>query len=544
MSRTALSLLTVVVVLSCGPVLFASVTTDLAEERMLIASNVWPSDQFGNAVAIDGDTAVIGAYSHGPPSDSGIAYVFEKTPTGWSEVAILTASNPGAGDWFGWSVGISGDTVVVGAPAGDTTTVANAGTAYVFERPAGGWMNMTETAMLTASDAILAHGLGNAVAISGDTIVVADESNQIFGFLSGAAYVFERPAGGWSDMTETAKLWASNGSGSDRFGNDVSISGDTIAVGSRLDNTPFGSTTGSVFVFDRPLSGWASSTEDHWLFSPTLQQTDQFGSSVSIDGDTLAIGAEGANDGCPGVSGCSSGAAYIFVRNGQQWSEQARLLADDPKNQAFFGRQLDVCGDRVAVGSPGNAYSSVIVFDRSGTTWSRTKRLTSANAHGYDTFGGSVELDGEHVLCGADHYDGGGYNLAGAAFMFSPDSNQWTDLGNGLAGVNGVPTLEGDATLLDESVFRLDVTGAAPSAIAAWIVGASALNAPFEGGVLVPSLDIVVIFPTNGNGEAMLAGTWPAAVPTGVTLWFQTWIADAAAPQGAAATNGLSITSP
>src|SRR5207245_1665203 len=146
-----------------------------------------------------------------------------------TETAKLTASDGAAGDQFGGAVAISGDTVVVGACADDIGANSNQGSAYVFVKPGAGWSTMTETAKLTASDGAAGDQFGGAVAISGDTVVVGASADDIGANSNqGSAYVFVKPGAGWSTMTETAKLTASDGAAGDEFGGAVAISGDTV----------------------------------------------------------------------------------------------------------------------------------------------------------------------------------------------------------------------------------------------------------------------------------------------------------------------------
>ncbi len=152
----------------------------------------------------------------------------------WIQAAKLTASDGAASDSFGASVAVSGDTIVVGADGTHVGANLAQGSAYVFVKPTGGWSGMTQTAKLTASDGVAYDHFGISVAISGDTIVVgASGSNSS----QGAAYVFVKPTGGWTGaMTQTAKLTASDGAANDYFGGSVAISGDTIVVGAYGDD--------------------------------------------------------------------------------------------------------------------------------------------------------------------------------------------------------------------------------------------------------------------------------------------------------------------
>jgi len=195
-------------------------------------------DIFGVSVAISGDTIVVGA--SGEDSYTGSAYVFVKPTDGWSNMtktAKLSASDGAMFDWFGHSVTISGDTIVVGAFEDDS--------AYVFVKPTGGWSNMTQTAKLTAG--VAGYNFGISVAISGDTIVIGAEK---VGLYRGSAYVFVKPTGGWSNMTHTAELIASDCARYDSFGISVAISGDIIVVGASGDNITY-TDQGSAYVFQK-----------------------------------------------------------------------------------------------------------------------------------------------------------------------------------------------------------------------------------------------------------------------------------------------------
>ena len=227
----------------------------------LTAGDGAASDWLGNSVSMSGDYLIVGAYGDDDKgSDSGSAYVFERTEIGWIERAKLTASDGASGDNLGWSVIISGDYVIVGAPGDDSA----AGSAYLFAKPEGGWTDMTETAKLTASDRTASDSFGRSVSISGDYAIVGAPGDDDKGSGSGSAYLFAKPEGGWTDMTETAKLTASDGYGhiylvSDYFGTSVSISGEYVIVGASGDDTA----AGSAYLFAKPQDGWADMTETH-----------------------------------------------------------------------------------------------------------------------------------------------------------------------------------------------------------------------------------------------------------------------------------------
>ena len=186
-------------------------------------------------------------------SASGSAYLFEKPSGGWAnatEDAKFTASDPAASDFFGLSVSISGDTVLVGAFGND------AGSAYLFEKPSVGWSNATEDAKFTANNIAATGQFGYSVAISGDMVVVGAPSDDDGANNSGSAYLFEKPSGGWVTATENAKLTASDATESDAFGRSVTISGNTVVIGADRDDTDtLGDDSGSAYIFKAKTQG-------------------------------------------------------------------------------------------------------------------------------------------------------------------------------------------------------------------------------------------------------------------------------------------------
>ncbi len=269
------------------------------------------SDSLGSAVSISDNAIVAG--EPGPLLGGGIdaghaaAYVFVKPATGWkrmTQTAELRASGGVLSDEFGFSVAANGNTVVVGARSATSSGVRKfQGAAYVFVEPAQGWVDMTQTAKLTASDAAYADYLGTSVSVSGNT-VVAGASGA--GSSAGAAYVFVMPAGGWTNMTETAEL--TSGISGDLLGYSVANRGNIVVAGA--PRWPAYDGKGAAYLFVEPKTGWKSTSK----FSAKLTASDgavndYFGLSVSISGNTIASGAYGATIG----SNSQQGAAYIFA---------------------------------------------------------------------------------------------------------------------------------------------------------------------------------------------------------------------------------------
>ena len=228
-------------------------------ETKLAASDIAANTLFGRSVAMDGDTLVIGApLDDSNGVDSGAAYVFTRDSSGsWRQAVKLVASDGAADNYFGHTVAVDGDTVVVGVYRDSE----EAGSVYVFTKPAGGWTTgATETAKLTASDGAAGDRFGISVAVNGDTVVVGAYLGSQNVAYSGSAYVFTRDSSGvWR---QTAKLAASDGESGDYFGYSVAVDGDTVMVGAWLDDVGSAKPdSGSVYVFTKPAGGWTTGTE-------------------------------------------------------------------------------------------------------------------------------------------------------------------------------------------------------------------------------------------------------------------------------------------
>jgi len=293
------------------------------QRAKLTASDGASNDRLGYSVSMSGDTVVVGApykdvYGN---ADQGAAYVFVKPDTGWADItetATLTASDGVTNDLFGFSVSISGDTIVVGAPDADVGGNADMGAAYVYRRPTGGWADMTETGKLTTSDGTAHDLLGQSVAISGDTVVVGAHQHNVGAKADqGAAYVFVKPSSGWAVITETAMLTASNGTAGDNLGYSVSISGDTVVVGAQNRDVGGNTNQGSAYVFERPLTGWVNVTETATLTASDGAADDRLGVSVSISEDTIVVGARGDDID----TNVDQGSAYVYQMPVGGWAD-------------------------------------------------------------------------------------------------------------------------------------------------------------------------------------------------------------------------------
>ncbi len=434
------------------------------------------------------------------------------------------ASNTDAGDAFGYSVAIDGDTLVIGAPneasaatgvngdQGDNSA-DDAGAAYVFVREAGTW---TQQAYLKASNAETLDRFGYRVGISGDTIVVATpgedsnatgvDGNQANNSANngGAVYVFVRTAGAWSQQ---AYLKASNTGSDDTFGDSVAISGDTIVVGAGGEdsNATFvngdqtnnaASVAGAAYVFVRNGAAWA---QQAYLKPTNTGVGDAFGIGVDVSGNTIVIGSVGEDSSATGVNGAqnnegalNSGAAYVFVRNGTIWTQQAYLKASNAAANDQFGGSVSISGDTVVIGataedsaatgvngdqtdnselSSGAAY----VFTRTGTTWSQQAYVKASNAQYSDYFGYSLAIRGDRLVVGANNeqststgVNGNQYadvaTGSGAAYLFTRTGGVWSQAAYLKASNTDPNDLFGTSVALSEDAVLVSATGEDSSA--------------------------------------------------------------------------------
>ena len=482
----------------------------ISQQAYLKASIPGENDVFGFSVAISGDTAVVGAYSEDSAATgingdaannladgAGAAYVFVYNGVSWSQQAYLKASNADSGDTFGFSVAISGDTIVVGAR--DERSVATgvngnqgdnqafqAGAAYVFVRSGTTW---SQQAYLKSSNTTVYDQFGTSVAISGDTIVVGapeedsnstgingDQSNDSAA-QSGAVYVFFRSSNGLNPPTwsQQAYLKASNTDSNDYFGSSVAISGDTIIVGAygedsnaagvngeQNDNTIYSS--GAAYVFVRSGTIWS---QQAYLKASNTDYGDTFGVSVAISGNTIVVGAESEDSASTGVNGdqtnnnaLGSGSAYIFIRNGSIWSQQAYLKASNTyaSTVANFGHSVAISGEVVAIGANsessnatginGNQNNNLAhnagaayIFVRNGTAWSQQGYLKASNTEAEDQFGVSVSVSADKLIVGAQTEDSNASGINGDQTNNSLGNSGAAYIFSGLGAMNASPTI-------------------------------------------------------------------------------------------------------
>ena len=425
----------------------------LAQQAYVKASNTRANANFGFPVSISGDTVVVGSFSessnatgvNGNQSDAsapntGAAYVFVRNGTTWTQQAYLKASTfTGGGDNFGGSVAIDGNTIVVGAtrqPSSSTgvngnetdTSAPQSGAAYIFVRSGTTW---SQQAFLKASNTAQLGIFGASVGISANTVVVGAYGNADGGLsFSGSAYVFVRSGTTWSQQ---GYLKVSNPDANDQFGFSVVISADTVVVGAptedsnavgingnQTDNSR--SNSGAAYVFVRNGTAWS---QQAYLKASNSIANLNFAASLAIDGDTLVAGGQYDGSGATGVNGNQSdtskpqsGAAYVFTRSGTSWSQQAYLKASNTTAFTIFGGAVAISDDTILVGSEkensnatgigGNQNDTSLsqsgaayLFARSGTSWSQQAYVKASNTAANYGFGASVAISGDTFVVGS-----------------------------------------------------------------------------------------------------------------------------------------------
>ena len=280
----------------------------------LIAGDGAEEDEFGGSLAVSGDTAVVGAEGAdvGGNADQGAAYVFYRDKGGadaWGQAAKLTAGDGAEEDLFGAAVALSGDTALVGSEEADIGREADQGAAYLFSRDEGGADAWGQVAKLTAGDGAEEDFFGASVALSGDIALVGSEGAEIGGNVDqGAAYLFSRDEGGAGAWGQAAKLTAGDGAEDDRFGAAVAVSGDTALVGSEGADIGDNVDQGAAYLFSRDEGGAGAWGQTAKLTAGDGAGADEFGGSVAVSGDTAVMGAVGAITPSNIV-----GAAYVFA---------------------------------------------------------------------------------------------------------------------------------------------------------------------------------------------------------------------------------------
>lgn len=380
-------------------------------EQKVTASNGMPHDAFGQAIAIRGTTALIGAVD---VNDwEGAIYVFTQTGGVWTEGQEFMADDgvPSDQATFGTAIMIDGATAVIGALGATVNGHANQGAAYVFTESGGIW---SQVAKLVANDGEANNYFGQTAAILGPNIVVGAYGASVNGnALQGAAYVYTNVGGTW---TFAHKLVADDGVGGEFFGHAVAMSGTRALVGApyaSVDGTP---ARGAVYVYDGSTSDW---TQIGKVVADAGDPGDGFGYSLAASATKMVVGAGAVNAG--------QGAAFVFDDDNGAWTQNIRLVADDGAAGEDFGYAVSILdttlivgADRAAVGGhtqQGAAY----VFAQSGGTWTQTQKLTASDGQTDEFYGAFVALSDQSALIGVPYATVDGNAVQGAGYFYQRD---------------------------------------------------------------------------------------------------------------------------
>lgn len=417
-------------VLLCAPVL--GFQTTWQQSTYFKALNAEAGDEFGAAVALSQNFLVIGAPGeasnskgvNGNPlingaADSGAVYVFRKLGAGWKLEGYLKGSNSQAGDRFGSSVAVFGDTIAVGAPLEDSgstginqvqndETAPHAGAVYLFRRVGGSW---TQTHYIKAPNTDAGDQFGHALALTSNRLLV------------GAPY-------------------------------EASLA--TAVNGDLTDNSA--PAAGAVFAYERLGSNWVF---DAYLKAKNTEANEQFGIAVALSENMAFVGADLEDGGSAGINGDgtdnsqpASGAVYSFVRGAGNWSQSEYIKASNPAGGANFGHAIAATDNRLYIGAPGESSASkgvdgnqttgllpeagaAYVFERSGSaSFVQSAYIKASNTNADDRFGVHIAAHGERVLITAVGEDSasGGINgdqfnelspTSGAVYLFARESSTW-----------------------------------------------------------------------------------------------------------------------
>ncbi len=373
-------------------------------EQKVTAQTPAASEQFGYSVVIEGNYAFVGQPF--PSTQGGTVEVYQKSNGTWTFKQVLVASDAANGDQFGLSIDASGTTLAIGAPETEDNSETNHGAVYIFDLQANG--TWTQTVKLTADNKGANDELGFSVAIDGDVVIAGAPSEDTTANNAGAAYVFTRSDGSWS---QTAKLVASDGAENDFFGTAVAISGDTALIGAYADDDN-GSGSGSAYILERDDAGnWNQRAK---LTANDGAAGDIFGVAVSLSGNTALIGAYQDDD-----NGSASGSAYIFEPDETgNWNQRAKLIAPDGVANDMFGFAVSLSGDIAVIGARGTPTGTAYVFQKTAdNVWRQTDQVTASDGISNDSLGAAISVSHMSIVAGAILDDDNG-GSSGTAYFY------------------------------------------------------------------------------------------------------------------------------
>jgi hypothetical protein len=503
------------------------------------------------------------------------------------ETATFLAGDGAASDTFGNSVSLWDDRALV-TSIYDDGIGNDSGSAYIFERQGSTWVQAIK---LIASDEAEDDRYGHSGAIHGDQAIVGARYNQDAGYGSGSAYIYERQGGVW---VETAYLVAATPQPNAFFGQASDIENDVAVVSASIQNGAAGATQGAVHVFGKQGGNW---TETQVLTASDASAGARFGSALSMDGNTLVVGARDESE-----KGAQAGAAYVFESVGGVWTETAKLTAGDPEAGALFGAHVAIHGDVITAtalleDSMGADTGAVYVFERDGAdwvqvakllpdttastlfgtaaiwgdtilvgasfdsqlgqqsgavhcfkridgVWTRTGRFTADTTGDLDAFGTAVALWGTDALISARNAKNSSGVKAGKAYVFD-HVNDIVPYGAGSPGTGGlVPTLTLAGCPGPGGVLDVDIADGAPGSLAIVFFGLNQDAWPLVGCTLLtyPLLPLELNLTLDGNGAVSFSGQIPPGFGGTATIQLQVFVSDPGGPEGFSSTAAVDLT--
>ncbi|MEA3228864.1 MAG: Ig-like domain-containing protein [Campylobacterota bacterium] len=395
------------------------------------AQNSDADDAFARSISISGDYVAIGVpFDDSAAEGAGAAYLFKKDSDGvLQQITKFTSDDTQEGDYFGSSISISGDYIVVGAYNEDTTA-QDAGTAYLFKRKSDEKDDVRQIAKIQAEDAQESDFFGYSVAIDGNYIAVGAYQEDSEGEDAGSAYLFRRESDDNNDVVQVAKLNADNAKENDYFGYSVAISGNYIAISAYKHEENNEKDSGMAYLFKRNTDNKDDTDQIAKFQSDDIDDYDYFGKSIAIDGNYIVVGAYSED-----VDGSNNtGSAYLFKRKSDRDDDVdqiAKIEANDPKEEDWFGWSVDISGDFITIGSHKNDIDSqdagaVYIFERESDNRDDVTQVDKIEAYDgekEDYFGYALAIDGDKVAVGAFREDTTQENT-GSAYLFIKDDNE------------------------------------------------------------------------------------------------------------------------
>lgn len=372
----------------------------LTEISKLLPSDGRQPEQFGYSTSISGNRALVSAVL---ANSRGAAYVFDYDGSVWVESAKLTASDGVNGDVFGWSVALDGNRAVIGAKR-DSENGTNSGSVYVFEFDGDAWK---QTAKLLPSDGEADAEFGSSVAVAGNRVMIGAWHDNDNGVNSGSAYVFDYRG---KRGNETAKILPTDGVANALFGYAIDLDTKRAVISARRDGA-----IGSVYVFELQKKTW---TQSQKLVSSDRLYDDEFGYSLSLDGNRLLIGARLDDE-----DGTNAGSAYVFDYTGTSWTESEKIVVTDHAAGDEVGVSVALEGDWALIGAwrdddNGESSGSAYLYNFDGSNWLESKKLLPSDGVQQAYFGWDVSMDAGLMLIGAK-YDSENGSQSGSAYMFT-----------------------------------------------------------------------------------------------------------------------------